>query len=216
MKGVAKEGQDYPSTNDGSGTIRSLKRVIVALIVVLMVLSSATVYLYSRSNASPAVKPSQPQFVHLIDPHQVSTIMGGNWSWISPRFSYNVSNPTGLMENEYLQTQTPTLAVLYVTVSGFNTTSFADFVYEHSQLSYLSLMNYTTKGLIASSENYTLFGICTQTHVCSSFAVIAISSLYVVQMSLSLPWATQQTSPVVTDAVVKSLLQAQLSEIKTS
>jgi len=216
MKGLAKEGQDYPDTSDGSGTIRKLKTVIVVLIVALMIISSATVYLYSQSNASPKAKLSQPQFVRLIDPHQVSTIMGGNRSWISPRLSYNVSNPTGLMENEYLQTQTPSLAVLYVTVSGFNTTSYADFAYEHSQLTYLSLMNYTTKGLIAPSENYTLFGICTQTHVCSSFAVIAISSLYVVQISLSLPWATQQTSPVVTDAVVKSLLQAQLSEIKTS
>ena len=180
-----------------------------------MVLLSVTIYLYSQSNTSPSAKLSPPQFVHLLDPHQVSLIVGGNWSWVSPRLSSNASNPTGLMENEYLERTTPSFAVLYVGLSGFNTSSFADLVYEHSQLSYVGLMNYTKSGLIAPSENYTLWGSCRQANVCSSFAGIAISSLYVVQITLSLPSMAQQTSPVVNDTVMKSLLQAQLSEIKT-
>lgn len=119
------------------------------------------------------------------------------------------------MENEYLEKTTPSFAVLYVGLSGFNTTSFADFAYEHSQLGYVGLMNYTKSGLIAPSENYTLWGSCRQANVCSGLAGIAISSLYVVQITLSLPSMAQQTSPVVNDTVLKSLLQAQLSEIKT-
>jgi hypothetical protein len=143
-------------------------------------------------------------------------IVGGNWSLISPRFSFfNASNPTGLLESEYLQRLTPSLIVAYVTVSGFNSTSFADFAYENDQLGYVSLMNYTTSGLIASFGNYTLWGSCNQANSCSSFVGIAVSSLYVVRISLSYPPATQQTSHVVNDTVMKSLLQAQLSEIKT-
>ncbi|MDG6999538.1 MAG: hypothetical protein JRN15_10530 [Nitrososphaerota archaeon] len=210
----AVEVRDYNSEKNN----RTLKLIVVILIALLIVVSSVGFVFYTQLNAlQNHAKASQPQFVHLIDPQQLSSILGeGNWSRLSSQQTfYNSSNPTGTFQSEILQRTSPSIIIVTVQANGFNSSIYADFSYQNYQLEFTGPSNFTETGVISPLENYTLFGLCTSRNSCSTMTGIALSSLYVVKMTAIAP-VFGQIPQTLNASVVKNLLQTQLLEIGTS
>ncbi len=190
--------------------------VIIALVLLVIVLSSAIGYLLLQLNAPPRSNLGRPAFIPLIDSEDVSAALGGNWTKLgTPSYYANQSNPTGSWETEILSTNLGQLQVV-VELNGFNSSSFSNFAYQNYQLGFEGLYvgfspPNATQGLLAPSVNYTIYAFgCTHGmtggQTCAAVCGIALSSVYVVRVLI--PGTANETT-------MKNLLTAQVSKINS-
>ena len=209
---------------------RELTTVIIALVLLVIILSATTADLFLQSNAKPQSHLSSPAIVPLLGTQDLSSIVGGNWTSLT-HSSFNRSNPTGFTETGILQRerQWPNFGVT-VTVNGFNSSLYSQFAYQNFQLEPFALTSFTwalpnaTVGLLAPSENYTIWGWGCRGATgnlppgCYALGGIAVSTLYVVRVFMTGAGGGYERMPSTAANVttVKNLLGAQVALIKST
>ena len=196
------------NTADGARRIRDLKLVIAGLLAAIILLSSLTVYLWI--SPSRTRQPAEPKFVRLLSSQDMSNLIGGDWS-PQKSGSFNASNPTGTSQTEVIVRLEPSFIFASVGVSGFNSTAQSSFAYVNYQLGFLESANSTQRGTYPTGTNYTVFSNCYRGAACSSVAVIAVQSLYVIRISLGTDLS--MPSRDISSTSILSLLRVQLSDI---
>ena len=198
-----------------SGSARALKTAVVVLVVTVIVLAALVGALYVER--TPFVQTTtNPKFVRLLDPTQVSAALGGNWTRVDPdQTFFNASGSTGVFEWESMERGGGSpIVLLNLYVYGFNSTVYSGFVFNNDQIYYKHLMNVSQEsGILAPSVNYWLYMSCNHGGTCGAAAAAALSTVYVVTLTVSMP-ITQgfKTSPV-NATVMEDLLQQELEQI---
>jgi len=197
-----------------SGTASALRTAVVVLVVAVILLATLAGTLYVERAPSPQTTTS-PKFVRLLDPTQVSAVLGGNWTRVDPAQTFfNASGSTGVFETESMEESGSPIVLLNLYVYGFNSTVYSGFVFKNDQIYYNHLMNVSQEsGILAPSIKYWLYMSCSNGGTCDAAAAAALSTVYVVTLTVSTP-VTQgfKTSPV-NATVMEDLLKQELEQI---